>query len=303
MRRRAFVRNSALLGSALASPYVWASPIDQQFIACQQYPWHTFMEREGRKWHDNLDRSMQQVSDAGFTAFEPLVESKPYLQELLPLIKDKFTCHSIYVNSVLHDRTQVNQSIAEVVEICELAAEIGVKIVVTNPSPVKWGGPEDKNDDQLRVQALSLNLLGSKLKSMGMTLAYHNHDPEMRKSAREFHHMMRATDSENVKLCLDAHWIYRGAGNSRVALEDIVGMYMDRIVELHLRQSERYIWSEIFTEGDVDYASLAKTLKDNSIQPHLVLEQAVEEGSPKTMSAVEAHRQGLENAKSVFKLG
>ena len=85
-----------------------------------------------------------------------------------------------------------------------------------------------------------------------MVLAYHNHDAEMREGAREFHHMLTGTDPANVKLCLDAHWIYRGSGNSQVALFDIVEIYVDRIVELHLRQSHDGIWSEVFGEGDIN---------------------------------------------------
>ena len=47
-----------------------------------------------------------------------------------------------------------------------------------------------------------------------------------------------------MKLCLDTHWIYRGAGNSNVALFDILKLYGDRVVSLHLRQSVGGVWSE-----------------------------------------------------------
>jgi len=300
MQRRTFVKNSALAGSVMATNYPLRFANEERTIACQQYPWHTYLERDGSTWMADLDKSMLHVAEAGFTAFEPLVESKPYLQKIFPLIQDKFTCHSIYVNSILHDQAQVDQSSAEVIEICELAADLGTKIVVTNPAPIRWGGPGDKSDDELKVQAQSLNQLGEKLRKMGMTLAYHNHDPEMRNAAREFHHMMRATDPENVKLCLDAHWIYRGAGDSHIALNDIVDMYLDRIVELHLRQSDGGVWSEVFSEGDIDYVGLHQILTEKAMRPHLVLEQAVEEGSPETMSGVDAHRIGLEYATTVF---
>ncbi|MCK5701309.1 MAG: sugar phosphate isomerase/epimerase, partial [Cyclobacteriaceae bacterium] len=133
-------------------------------------------------------------------------------------------------------------------------------------------------------------------------LAYHNHDIEMRESAREFHHMLTGTDPDYVHLCLDAHWIYRGSGNSQVALFDIVEMYADRIVELHLRQSQDGIWSEVFGEGDIDYARLIKILKNKKLKPHIVLEQAIEEGTPNTMSSVEAIGKSLSNVKEMFSL-
>ena len=72
--------------------------------------------------------------------------------------------------------------------------------------------------------------------------------------------MLLATDPKNVSLCLDVHWVYRGSGNSQVALFDIVKLYGKRIAELHLRQSKGGIWQETFTEGDIDYPRLVQML-------------------------------------------
>ncbi len=112
--------------------------------------------------------------------------------------------------------------------------------------------------------------------------------------------MLLASDPKNVSLCLDAHWVYRGSGNSQVALFDVVRLYGKRIVELHIRQSKNGIWQETFTDGDLDYRRLASDLKAQSIRPLLVLEQCLEKGSPNTMGPVEAHRQDVAYAKSVF---
>jgi inosose dehydratase len=131
-------------------------------------------------------------------------------------------------------------------------------------------------------------------------LAYHNHDIELRNAAREFHHMMVGTDPTCVTLCLDAHWIYRGAGNSQVALFDVLKLYGSRISELHLRQSKDNIWTETFDDGDIDYPALAKYLLDIGVKPHIVLEQAVEAGSPKTMGPVEAFRKSSQYARQIF---
>ena len=182
----------------------------------------------------------------------------------------------------------------------EKAKRAGTAIIVTNPSPIRWGGPESKTDDQLRVQAAALEKLGRQLDTMGLQLAYHNHDAELRNAAREFHHMMVGTDPKYVTLCLDAHWIYRGSGNSSVALFDILEMYGPRVTELHLRQSVNQVWTEAFGDGDIDYRALARHLLAIGLKPHLVLEQAVEQGSPHTMDPVEAHRRSSEYAREVF---
>jgi inosose dehydratase len=110
--------------------------------------------------------------------------------------------------------------------------------------------------------------------------------------------MLKTTSPENVKFCLDTHWIYRGCGNSQVALFDAVAHYRDRIVELHLRQSERGVWTQAFSmDGDIDYRKLISDLRSAGIHPHMVLEQAIEPDSEVTMSVVEAHRLGLQNLR------
>jgi len=112
--------------------------------------------------------------------------------------------------------------------------------------------------------------------------------------------MMVGTDPACVTLCLDAHWIYRGAGNSQVALFDVLKLYGPRITELHLRQSKDGIWTEAFGEGDIDYQAVAKHLQEINVRPHIVLEQAVETGSPKTMSIVDAFQKSSQYARQVF---
>jgi inosose dehydratase len=173
-------------------------------------------------------------------------------------------------------------------------------VMVTNPAPIKWGSPDNKSDDQIKLQAEKLNLLGEKLRMQGQTLAYHNHDSELRNAAREFHHMLAGTDPQNVQFCLDAHWVYRGSADSNIALFDVIKLYGDRIVELHLRQSVKGTWTEDFGDGDIDYAKLWKTLRDQKINPLLVLEQAVEAKSANTMTAVDAHKKSVGYAKKVF---
>ena len=119
-------------------------------------------------------------------------------------------------------------------------------------------------------------------------------------AARELHHMLLATDPENVTFCLDAHWVYRGAGDSSVALYDVMKLYGHRITELHLRQSIKGVWCEYFREGDIDYGRVFAELAKLDLDPHLVMEQAVEAASPQTMNAQEAHRRSSENLRELL---
>ncbi len=292
-RRRVLLAGGVLLGRAAGQP---ASALH---VAGNQYPWGTYYRRENRDPARELDAALREAAAAGLNGFEPLARSAGDVRTLAPLLrKHQLEMRSLYVNSTLHDPAWADQSIAEVLGIAAEARVAGVRIVVTNPSPL--GDAEAKTDEQLRFQARALGRLGAALRAQGLTLAYHNHAPELRHAAREFHHMMLATDPKVVRLCLDAHWIYRGSGNSSVALFDIVEMYAPRIAEVHLRQSRNGVWTETFGEGDIDYGALARRLAALRVRPHLVLEQAVEEGTPHTMTGLEAHRIGQAYVRKLF---
>ncbi len=270
-------------------------------LATNVYPWKTFYQRDGRDPRQELPALVAEVKSAGLDGFEPAVESPEEIDALVPLLgQHRLEMRSLYVNSVLHDADRARDSCAAVMAVARKAAPHGLKIVVTNPSPVRWGGLEDKTDAQLVTQASSLDALGAELRALGLTLAYHNHDAELRQGAREFHHMLSATSPENVAFCLDAHWVYRGCGNSQVALDDVVSRYGGRIVELHIRQSDQGVWTEVFGPGDIDYPALVKQLTLRGLKPHVVLEQAVEAKSPKTLSAQAAHALGAAAARKTF---
>jgi inosose dehydratase len=271
-------------------------------LATNEYPWGTFYRREKRNFEGSLAEVLREVAAVGLDGYEPLARSAADVERLTPLLKqNKLEMCSLYVNSTLHAAEQAASSIEQVLAIATAARAAGTRIIVTNPSPIRWGGPQDKDDAQLEFQAKALNQLAAALAKQGQTLAYHNHDPELRNAAREFHHMMVATDPKLVRLCLDCHWIYRGAGNSTLALYDVLELYGSRVAELHLRQSHNGVWTETFGAGDIDYPRIARRFAALGVKPHLVLEQAVEAASPATLKAAEAHRIGQEYARQVFR--
>ena len=304
--RRRLIKDLALAGGATAvgvnlTARAGENRSGKLHLACNQYPWTVFYARDNRDFDQELDKGLGEVAACGFDGYEPAADNPQQLDRLGPLLKKHgLEMRSLYVNSVLHERDKAQASIESVLTIARKAKELGTKIIVTNPSPIRWGGPENKDDAQLKIQSAALEKLGHELKAVGLTLAYHNHDIELRNAAREFHHMMVGTNPAYVTLCLDAHWIYRGAGNSQVALFDVLKLYGSRITELHIRQSRNNTWTETFCEGDIDYPALAKQLLDMGVWPHIVMEQAVENGTPKTMSTVEAFQKSSQYARQVF---
>jgi len=304
--RREFLKRCVKTAAVLAAFPAHGSPRkkkdDALHIACNQYSGHVFYQREGKNFKNSLDAGLRDYAASGLNGIEPSFDSVEDIERLRPLLdKHGLEMRSFYANSELHEAAQAGQSMAKVVALAAQAKRLGASLVVTNPSPIAWGGTQNKTDAQLVVQRNALNELGAKLKTFGMTLSYHNHDMEMREAAREFHHMMVGTNPKLVTLCLDSHWIYRGAGNSSVALFDIVKLYGNRITELHIRQSNNHIWSETFGPGDIDYERLTQALVRLDLRPHLVLEQAVENGTPNTLNTVQALAQSTAYARRVFK--
>ncbi|TWU42496.1 sugar phosphate isomerase/epimerase family protein [Novipirellula artificiosorum] len=268
----------------------------QIHVATNTYPWLTFCRRDGQEFVLHTDQLLRDISLSKMNGYEPIINDVSEFVGLRERLQNHgLEMRSLYVNSALHEKDQADASIKAVLAIAKAASDLGTSIVVTNPSPIRWGGPEDKSDAQLRTQAESLDRLGAALRKQGQFLAYHNHDAELRQGAREFHHMLSGTNPENVKFCLDAHWVFRGCGDSEVAVFDALSQYADRIVELHLRQSVDGAWTEAFQlQGDIDYVALFEFLQHRNILPHLVLEQAIEDRSPKQLTVIEAHQQGRE---------
>ena len=299
MNRRHFITSTV---ATLSAGALKALPETPMHIATNTYPWGTFAKREGKTFALHTDEALASIASSGIQGYEPAITNIAEFEGLGGrLHAHGMEMRSLYVNSSLHDEALASQSIESVLNLARKAAEIGTRIIVTNPSPIKWGGPDNKTDAQLLTQAASLDRLGAELRKLGITLAYHNHDIELRNGAREFHHMMTGTNPEHVKFCLDVHCVYRGCGNSQVALFDVLEHYGSRVVELHLRQSKDGVWTEVFTEaGDIDYARVASWLQQHKIKPLLTLEQAVEGGTPNTLTGVEAHKLSVENVRKVF---
>lgn len=303
-RRHVLASLAALGGASLLPDTMWAGqrPMAKPCpLSCNSYTWNTFYQRAGKQWMADPDVSLTEYVKTGLTAYEPSFTSADDVRMLAPLLTTyRLAMPSLYVNSTLHRASDAQKSIDAVLAIANAAKPLGTRIIVTNPDPIKWGSEADKTDADLTEQAINLDRLGAELRKRGLVLAYHTHAPEHRQGAREFHHMLLACDPKNVSLCLDAHWVYRGSGNSQVALFDVVRLYGKRIVEVHIRQSKNGIWQETFSDGDIDYRRLASALKAQGIQPLLVLEQCLEKGSPDTLGPLAAHQQGIAYAKDVF---
>lgn len=290
--------SAAAMLSAAIPPAAYPYP-----IASNSYNWITFYRRQKKNWGEDLDACVADLAQTGLKAYEPSLGSAAEASRLIAaLTKANIAMPSVYVSSLLHKADEAQKSISTVLDIADAVRSYGTSIMVTNPTPIRWGGNELKTDAELEVQAKYLGLLGAELRKKGIKLAYHTHDVELKAGARELHHMLLGTSPQDVSFCFDVHWVYRGSQDSQVAVFDVLKLYGKRIVELHIRQSVAGVWAETFSAtGDIDYPRLVREIKTLGIRPHLVIEQCLEDKSPNTLGAVEAHIQDLAAVREVFK--
>lgn len=298
--RRRFLQTATattLAAPMLARTVLAAEP--KLYIACNQFCWINMYGRHGKNFNADLDAGLAEVKRSGMDGLEAMLGSPAAAEQMIPLLKKHgLEMRSFYSGATLHDPAAADASIEQVAATAAKAKElIDVRICVVNPSPL---GGKEKTDEQLATQAKAMTRLGAALAEHGVTLAYHFHAPAWKSQGREFYNMMDQTDPKLVQLCLDTHWVYRGSGNNADRVYEVVDRYGSRVAELHLRQSKDGIWTETMTDGDIDYVKVAADLKKQGVKPLLVLEQAVEKGTPDTMDALESHRRSRAYVEKVF---
>ncbi|MHB8902416.1 MAG: sugar phosphate isomerase/epimerase family protein [Thermoguttaceae bacterium] len=298
--RRQFLQAAG--AGALAAPLLVRPALaadSKLHVACNQFCWINMYQREKKNFNADLDAGLAEVKRSGMDGLEAMLGDPAAADQMIPLLKKHgLEMRSFYTGPALHDAATAKAGIRQVVETAARAKEqIDVQICVVNPAPVREG---EKTDAQLQTQAEAMTQLGAALLERGIKLAYHFHAPAWEKDGREFHHVMTRSDPKLVHLCFDTHWVYRGSGNNVERVYEVARLYGKRSAELHLRQSKDGIWTETFTEGDIDHAKVAAILKAQGVKPLLVLEQAVEKGTPATMDAVESHRRSRAYVEKIF---
>lgn len=263
-------------------------------IASQDYGWSQLAARAGLAWPEATDWAMKLAVEAGIKAWEPLVWSVDDVRRIGTLAQGYgLGMPSIFLTGPLHDSDAAASTLRDFSQIVRAAVEFGCARVLVYPSPLPEGAEQDKSDLQLATQAGALESLARALAPLGASLCYHPEDGEMRQAAREFHHMLQATDPALVRLCLDPDTVWRGAGFSQIALLDIIRLYGARVDSVHLRQSQDRIWTEVLGPGDLDYPKLMTALAAQGARPDLVIEHAYEAATTVSLTPVAAHRQSL----------
>jgi inosose dehydratase len=272
-----------------------AAPVDRR-VGVQLYIWSQHFGARKENVEDHLDEVFESCRKAGFGAVQGWLSSfsNPDEAERVGglLARHHLAMPAAYTGGAMHTETGARAAIEEILRQARLGKQHGLEIVVMNPDTVG----REKTDEELAVQARSLNSLGEALEGLGLRLAIHTHDPEMRSGAREWYHILRNTDPKKVGFCLDLHWVFRGKQDPIRLLEDAG----QRTLDLHLRNSTGGIWSEDFGDGDIDYRKVRKALDGLGYRGLYTLELAYEGGTKVTRSLEEDLRRSRRYVRMVL---
>lgn len=270
----------------------------KSIVGAQMYPWFQHLSEQGKSVEDHLDELLGTLRAAGVDAYETTIPDQAAADHIAPLLaKHQIAMPSTYCGGTLHTDAW-KAGVAGIVAQAAVARTLGANVVVVNPDPIDWSGKTAKTDSQLRTQLTAMRELNAALAAQGQRLAYHVHTPELLHGAREMHHMLLSVPDMGV--CLDAHWVYRGAGDSHVALEDFVKLYGHRTVSMHVRQSQGGVWAEGVGEGDLDYAWVAGVLLGYGFAGPIILEAAFDPETPRTLTMEENHRRSAAYVRTLF---
>jgi inosose dehydratase len=266
-------------------------PISER-MAAQLYVFGEDAQQQG----DRLDSVLIQVKRAGFPyvqGWTDVFDSEEKAQQFeASLHKQGLAMPCAYGGGTMHTAEGYLETSKRLLNQARIGVRHGLKVLVHNPDPIQ----REKTDEELEIQSKNLNELGKQLKDLGVQLAVHQHDPEMRSAAREWYHILRKTSPDAVYFCLDLHWIFRGKQDPYQLLQDAGS----RVIDLHLRNSHDGNWSEEFGEGDIDYRRVQKILKSIGYQGYYTIELAYEPRTKITRSLEENLKRSFEYALEVF---
>jgi inosose dehydratase len=260
-------RRQALLTTLAAA----ASGAKRSRLSLEGYIWQNYAAREKKPLAELLEELFATAPYGGYQNIElnngffgPATRDK--VLELTR--KHKLRMPSVYVGGGMHETALADKTIERALEIGGLCKEFGCGAIVNNPDTKPKNGR--KSDEELKVQAESLNRMGGALAGKGLQLRVHHHTAELVEDAREWRHILQNTDPKYVTLCLDLEHAHRGGMEPNALLREAG----KRTTEIHLRNKKNTVPLETLDDGDIDHHQLAATVKQLKIEPLVVVELA-----------------------------
>jgi inosose dehydratase len=255
----------------LLSSLALALPPAKSEMSVEGYIFQQYSERSHKQLGEIIAEVLPMAKSAGFTNIElnPAFFTPDIRDKTIAMLSSlNFRMPSIYVGGNLHSQDGASKTIDSALQCFRMAAPFGCKALVTNPDPKS--GDQQKTDDELKIEAESLNRMGRALGSEGCELRVHHHTPQLENGAREWRSILAHTDPKLVTICVDVDWAYEG-GFQPVPFLEAVG---SRLREIHVRSARNKIWLEDVEDSDIDYHEVAAYLRNQNLHPLVVVELA-----------------------------
>lgn len=286
-------RRALLSGvAASAAPAAFSKPAYRPLLSAQFYVWTQQFQREKKGYAEGVPAALAATRRAGFRRIELMAQLfEPALREItLGALKEHgLEAPVVYNGGAMHDEAAAAKAIDTNVALAGRILGAGARILNFNPNPIG----RLKTPQELETQAKAVTRLSKALREKGVTLILHHHNPEMAEDAREWRHLLQNTE---VPLCIDLHWVLRGGQDPHRILEEAG----KRVASIHLRNSQKGVWSESFGAGDIDHARVAAYLEKTGYGGYLVVELAYENATTITRPLEDDLRLSREYAETVF---
>ncbi len=157
---------------------------------------------------------------------------------------------------------------AQVTGLCADAKKFDAKAIIFSHigSLSKTG---DFTEQQLEQKCRFLDLAGQRCADAGIVLAYHNHEPEFEKNAREQFGLMRHTNSKTVMMMYDIGHAWRAYPDAISFFEQ----YHTRVYGLHVRDYHNHDISVPLGQGEFPLRKLEAAIQKTGWHGWLIDEE------------------------------
>jgi sugar phosphate isomerase/epimerase len=145
--------------------------------------------------------------------------------------------------------------------------------------------------DEIQRKADALNQAGTFAKTLGMTVAYHNHWPEFKYDGKEIEALYAATDASLVSYVLDAGHAFR----TGIDLPKFVQRHADRLTGIHFRDYRDGTQVPL-GQGKFPLSQVAATLKRADWHGWAMDEEEREDGSKQGLAVIGPAYKALKGA-------
>ncbi len=186
---------------------------------------------------ENFYRMLDEISLAGLDGFEVCF---PFLYEWYSgragelrtlLAMHDLDLSSYYLGLTFDDEEQRKAGVARFRERCDFCAELGSKVVLLDGGRKRPGATPQQLDDHICIVADTANSLGEYARSLGLTLAWHQHWGSIFEVPPTFDALMARTDPALVKFCPDTGQLALGGFD----VVETIRRYADRLGYVHYK--------------------------------------------------------------------